>query len=463
MGLGMSPLRQPIAMAALISAVLFAGLRSCCFADITPSSPSTSPRKPRSWPWRQPSPPDSHSPAAPNGIAGDRRALPTSAVFPVYGNVYPDGFYYVSMNIGDPPKPYFLDIDTGSDVTWLQCDAPCVKCSQGPHPLYRPRKNGLVPCKHPLCAALHESTNHEGGCEVAEQCDYEIEYQDHGSSIGVLVSDTFALRLTNSSLAHPVLSFGCGYDQQAGPSAGPNGRSDTDGVLGLGSGKVSILSQLSQLGICRSVVGHCLGRRSTGFMFFGENVVPPRSLTWAPMSHNAAHKYYSPGLAEVYAGKQQLGVKQAVVFDSGSSYTYFNDKLYHHLLSAISTEISKVKPMLKEAAEDKALPHCWKGTRPFKSVFDLRKHFRSLNLSFANGKAPAVLEIPPENYFIVTKQGNACLGILNGGEIGLGDLNLVGDISMQDVMIVYDNEKQRIGWARVAGCGRLPTFANSPL
>lgn len=38
-------------------------------------------------------------------------------------------YYYVTMSVGEPPKPYFLDIDTGSDLTWLQCDAPCTKCT----------------------------------------------------------------------------------------------------------------------------------------------------------------------------------------------------------------------------------------------------------------------------------------------------------------------------------------------
>jgi hypothetical protein len=40
--------------------------------------------------------------------------------------------YYVAMNIGNPPKPYFLDVDTGSDLTWLQCDAPCRSCNKVP-------------------------------------------------------------------------------------------------------------------------------------------------------------------------------------------------------------------------------------------------------------------------------------------------------------------------------------------
>lgn len=36
----------------------------------------------------------------------------------------------MNLNIGDPPKQYDLDIDTGSDFTWVQCDAPCTGCTK---------------------------------------------------------------------------------------------------------------------------------------------------------------------------------------------------------------------------------------------------------------------------------------------------------------------------------------------
>ena len=59
------------------------------------------------------------------GLSVTAGAEESSAVFPLYGDVYPHGLYYVAMSIGNPPRPYFLDVDTGSDLTWLQCDAPC--------------------------------------------------------------------------------------------------------------------------------------------------------------------------------------------------------------------------------------------------------------------------------------------------------------------------------------------------
>lgn len=37
--------------------------------------------------------------------------------------------YYMALLLGTPPKLYFLDVDTGSDLTWLQCDAPCRSCA----------------------------------------------------------------------------------------------------------------------------------------------------------------------------------------------------------------------------------------------------------------------------------------------------------------------------------------------
>lgn len=37
--------------------------------------------------------------------------------------------YYMALLLGTPSKLYFLDVDTGSDLTWLQCDAPCRSCA----------------------------------------------------------------------------------------------------------------------------------------------------------------------------------------------------------------------------------------------------------------------------------------------------------------------------------------------
>ncbi|KAM7257352.1 hypothetical protein ACFE04_013093 [Oxalis oulophora] len=373
------------------------------------------------------------------------RVAPSSIVIPVDGNVYPVGYYNLTLMIGQPARPYFLDVDTGSDLTWLQCDAPCVHCTEAPHPLYKPT-NDLVVCKDSLCAALHPR---DYKCESPQQCDYEVDYADGGSSLGVLLRDSFTLNYANGGRITPRLALGCGYDQLPGPSNHP-----LDGIVGLGRGKVSILSQLNSQGLVRNVVGHCLSGRGGGFIFFGDSLYDPARVIWTSMTPEYA-KHYSPGHAELYFGGKTTGSKNLVViFDSGSSYTYFNSETYNTLTSLLKKELNGKS--LKEAPDDRTLPLCWKGRKPFKSLRDVKKYFKlRVALSFDNGKTKTQFDLPPESYLIISSKGNVCLGILNGTEAGLQNLNLIGDISMLDTLVIYDNEKQMIGWTP-ANCDRIP-------
>ncbi|KAI5672001.1 hypothetical protein M9H77_12365 [Catharanthus roseus] len=379
---------------------------------------------------------------------GSSKAKPfaSSIVLPLYGNVYPDGYYFAQVNLGQPPKPYFLDPDTGSDLTWLQCDAPCVHCTRAPHPLYRPT-NDIVVCRDPLCASLHSG---DYQCDSPEQCDYEVEYADGGSSLGVLVYDVFFFNCTGGARVSPRLAFGCGYDQIPGASHHP-----LDGVLGLGKGKSSIVTQLHNQGLIRNVVGHCLSSRGGGFLFFGDDVYASSPVVWTPMSNDYT-KHYSAGSAELTFGGRNVGLKNLlVVFDSGSSYSYLNSQAYLALLSLVKKELNG-KP-LREAMDDHTLPVCWKGRKPFRSIYDVRKYFKPLGLSFPGGwRSKPKFEILPESYLILSTRGSVCLGILNGTEIGL-QYNIIGDISMLDKMVIYDNERKAIGWA-AANCDRPPKF-----
>ncbi|CAK9325420.1 unnamed protein product [Citrullus colocynthis] len=372
-------------------------------------------------------------------------AFDSSIVFPVKGNVYPLGHFTVSVTIGNPPKVFELDIDTGSDLTWVQCDAPCTGCTLPRDRLYKPHNN-VVRCGEPLCSALFSAD--KSPCKNPnDQCDYEVEYADHGSSIGVLVKDPVPLRLTNGTIFAPNLAFGCGYDQHNGGSQLPP---STAGVLGLGNSKATMATQLSTLSNVRNVIGHCFSGQGGGFLFFGGDLVPSSGMLWTPLLSNPGGTY-SAGPAEVYFGGKPVGIKGLILtFDSGSSYTYFSNRVYGAVLNLLRNGL-KGQP-LKEAPEDKTLPICWKGSKAFKSVADARNFFKPLALSLTNSKN-VQFQIPPEAYLIISNKGNVCLGILNGSQVGLGNVNLIGDISMLDKMVVYDNKRQQIGWAP-ANCSR---------
>ncbi|KAL7208729.1 hypothetical protein ACSBR1_030459 [Camellia fascicularis] len=319
----------------------------------------------------------------------------SSVVFPVTGNVYPNGYYHVTLDIGHPPKPYFLDIDTGSDLTWLQCDAPCTKCTPAPHALYKPNKD-LVRCEDPLCASLHWPANKP--CKTPDdQCDYEIEYADHGSSMGVLIRDSFPLRFINGSVAGPRLIFGCGYNQEVPDSFDPP---CTDGVLGLTGGQLSIVSQLHKQGITRNILGHCLSGKGGGFLFFGNDLVPSSRVVWVPMLLNSLEKRYVLGPTELLYGNRATVVKGLlVVFDSGSTYSYFSSDAYKATLAIVKKDLNGKQ--LKDAVEDQNLPVCWKGAKPFKSIHDVKNYFKPLVLRFTKPKN-VQLQLPPAAYLIIT-------------------------------------------------------------
>ncbi|CAF2065452.1 hypothetical protein HID58_073478 [Brassica napus] len=379
------------------------------------------------------------------------RRLGSSVVFPVSGNVYPLGYYYVLLNIGNPPKLFDLDIDTGSDLTWVQCDAPCNGCTKPRDSQYKPNHNTL-PCSHLLCSGL-DLPQSKPCDDPDDQCDYEIGYSDHASSVGALVSDEFPLRLENGSTMHPHLTFGCGYDQQ---SPGPHPPPPTAGILGLGRGKVSISSQLSSLGVTKNVIVHCLSRDGKGgFLSIGDELVPSSGVTWTSLALKPPSKNYKTGPAEILFDDKATGVKGvSFVFDSGSSYTYFNAEAYQAVLELVRKDLKG--KALKDSKEDKSLPVCWKDKRALKSVHDVKKYFKTISLRFGGSqKNGQVFQIPPESYLIITEKGNVCLGILNGTEIGLENYNIIGDISFQGIMVIYDNEKQRIGWIP-SDCDKLP-------
>lgn len=66
------------------------------------------------------------------------------------------------------------------------------------------------------------------------------------------------------------------------------------------------------------------------------------------------------------------------------------------------TKELKGKPV-REAVDDKTLPFCWKGRKPFTSMRDVKKYFKPLALSFSSGwRSKTTFEIPLEGYLLIS-------------------------------------------------------------
>ncbi|CAL4885185.1 unnamed protein product [Urochloa decumbens] len=360
----------------------------------------------------------------------------STTLLPIKGNVFPDGQYYTSIFVGNPPRPYFLDVDTGSDLTWIQCDAPCTNCAKGPHPLYKPTKEKIVPPRDLLCQELQGEQNY---CETCKQCDYEIEYADQSSSMGVLARDDMHLIATNG------------------------GREKLDFVFGAA---ISLPSQLASHGIISNIFGHCITREQGGggYMFLGDDYAPRWGMTWTSIRSSPDNLYHTEANSVKY-GDQQLSVRGKagnsvqVIFDSGSSYTYLPNEIYENLIAAIKY----ASPGFVQDSSDRTLPLCWKADFPVRYLEDVKQFFKPLNLQF--GKKwlfmSKTFTISPDDYLIISDKGNVCLGLLNGTEINHGSTIIVGDVSLRGKLVVYDNQRRQIGWAN-SDCTKPQTQKGFP-
>ncbi|KAK1600969.1 hypothetical protein QYE76_017411 [Lolium multiflorum] len=373
--------------------------------------------------------------------------------YPLEGNVYPTGRFVVRMNIGEPLQPYDLDIDTGSNVTWLECQHPVYGShgSPGVKRFYKPGPANLrVYCKDPFCASLRaDLPGRRPRCPRKDphECHYKIEYVDMTTE-GVLVNDTISL----SEGRNEVIVFGCGYDQRL-KNPSPTQPPAADGLLGLGMGKVGFVAQLKAHGvITKDVIGHCLGgsRKRGGYLFIGDyDKLPSTGMTWAPLKKYGLH--YSPGQATLHLDGQQIYANgMNVVFDSGATYTYVPTQIYKPL-------VAKLKAILGNALDPvrhHALPNCWMRRGTVEPFDDVNRPSGILTLRFDNN---IVMTLLPKNYLIPVENNIACLGILNGSDVGQNHRIIIGDATMQDMLVVYDNEQGRIGWASEQCTGSATT------
>lgn len=150
-------------------------------------------------------------------------------------------------------------VDTGSDLTWVQCK-PCSACYAQRDPLFDPAGSATyaaVRCNASACAAsLKAATGTPGSCGTTagggnERCYYALAYGDGSFSRGVLATDTVALG--GASLDGFV--FGCGLSNR-GLFGG------TAGLMGLGRTELSLVSQTaSRYG---GVFSYCLPATTSG-------------------------------------------------------------------------------------------------------------------------------------------------------------------------------------------------------
>ncbi|KAH9706644.1 Aspartic proteinase CDR1 [Citrus sinensis] len=145
--------------------------------------------------------------------------------------------YLIRISIGTPPTERLAVADTGSDLIWTQCEpCPPSQCYMQDSPLFDPKMSSTyksLPCSSSQCASLNQKS-----CSGVN-CQYSVSYGDGSFSNGNLATETVTLgSTTGQAVALPGITFGCGTNN------GGLFNSKTTGIVGLGGGDISLISQM---------------------------------------------------------------------------------------------------------------------------------------------------------------------------------------------------------------------------
>lgn len=343
-----------------------------------------------------------------------------------------NGEFLMKLAIGTPAETYSAIIDTGSDLIWTQCK-PCKDCFDQPTPIFDPKKSSSfskLPCSSDLCTALPVSSCSDG-------CEYLYSYGDYSSTQGILATETF----TFGDALVSGIGFGCGEDNDG------SGFSQGAGLVGLGRGPLSLISQLGE-----SKFSYCLtsidDSKGVSTLLVGSEPTVKADITTPLIKNPSQPSFYYLSLEGITVGDTLLPVKKTtfsiqedgsggLIIDSGTTITYLEDSAFSALKKAF---ISQMKLEVDDSGST-GLDLCFQlppGTSTL-VVPDLVFHFEG-----------ADLKLPAENY-IIADSGLGVVCLTMGSSSGM---SIFGNFQQQNMVVMHDLDKETLSFAP-AQCNQI--------
>ncbi|CAL5052609.1 unnamed protein product [Urochloa decumbens] len=337
--------------------------------------------------------------------------------------------YVVAVGLGTPSVPQTLLMDTGSDLSWVQC-APCnsTACYPQKDPLFEPAKSStyaLIPCHTDACRNLAaDGTGCTSGSDT--QCGFAIKYADGSHTSGVYSDETLTLA---PGVTVKDFHFGCARDQ--------DGSNDKyDGLVGLGGAPVSLVSQTSSA--YGGAFSYCLPARNSeaGFLVLG-GANDMSGFVFTPMSVEMQTFYVVKLTGISVAGKQldippaALATSKGLIIDSGTIITELPTTAYTALRTAFRSAMSAY-PLLPPNGD---FDTCYNLTG-FSNVT-----VPTVALSFDGG---VTMDLDVPNGILL----DGCLAFQDAGQ---DDPGILGNVNQRTFEVLYDVGHGKVGF-RAGAC-----------
>uniref|UniRef100_A0A9I9DMM2 Aspartic proteinase CDR1-like n=1 Tax=Cucumis melo TaxID=3656 RepID=A0A9I9DMM2_CUCME len=404
------------------------------------------------------------------------RQFPTSdnrsnARMRLYDDLLLNGYYTTRLWIGTPPQQFALIVDTGSTVTYVPCST-CEQCGRHQDPKFDPESSSTY---KPIKCNIDCTCDSDG-----VQCVYERQYAEMSTSSGVLGEDVISFG-NQSELIPQRAVFGC-ENMETGDLFSQR----ADGIMGLGTGDLSLVDQLVEKGAINDSFSLCYGGMDIGggAMVLG-GISPPSDMifTYSDPFRDGNSPYYNVDLKEIHVAGKKLPLSSSIfdgrygtVLDSGTTYAYLPAEAFGAFKDAVSFYVSELNILeylclrlnlkivacfLKDLIMDEL--HSLKkidGPDPnFKDICfsgagsdaaELSNIFPTVDMVFENGQK---LSLAPENYFFRHSKvhGAYCLGIFENGN---DQTTLLGGIVVRNTLVMYDRAHSKIGFWKT-NCSEL--------
>ncbi|KAF8779187.1 hypothetical protein HU200_002863 [Digitaria exilis] len=314
--------------------------------------------------------------------------------------------YVVTVSFGTPAVSRVVVIDTGSDLSWLQCK-PCNpgECTAQKDPLYDPSHSSTyssVPCVSDPCKKLTADVYSNGCTSNGKQCGFLISYADGTSTSGVYSKDKLTLA---PGVVVKNFYFGCGRDKHTVSGL-------YDGLLGLGRLSESLGAQYG------GTVSYCLPAVSSkrGFLALGSGR-NPSGFQFTPMGSVPGQPTFATvKLAGITVGGKKLNLRPSA-FEGG-------------MIGALRSAFREAMKAYRLVPNDQ-LDTC----------YDFKGHNNvvvpKISLTFTGG-ATINLDVP--NGILV----NGCLALADSGLDST--TGVLGNVNQRTFEVLFDTSSSKVGF-----------------
>ncbi|KAK3199007.1 hypothetical protein Dsin_022422 [Dipteronia sinensis] len=340
--------------------------------------------------------------------------------------------YLVKIGIGEPVTEYWLALDTGSDLTWIQCK-PCAECYDQVDPIFDPRSSSSF---RPV-SCTKEISCHPYICEN-RRCLYGISYADGSESLGYIAREFFVFTTPSPPFSFR-MKFGCSNTAK-GHFAGK-----ISGILGMDLEPISLMGQLGKYYFSNKF-SYCLvhpNAVTNSYLKFGDGVYngrPVQEFKKTPFLANPFNNHYYLDLQDISINGKRLNLPKdtfkikgnghgGCIIDSGTTITRLKSSVYIRVKDELVAYFARYGIHVAPGGCGAVL--CFELPRSFNA-------FPSMTYHFSGGD----LYVEPENCFLYSVSHFAP-AIAEGD----AELTILGSWHQHNIRFIYDTGLRELSFA----------------